>query len=338
MYSATLQFEARQKPVCPRDCGLAIAIPVDQNGFLNKLSREAEGNFAQSFGSGRQSLSPLGLWRLYEPYAQYTQKVAEMARQSGVSVVLGASLDDLKQQLATHEVVTLIAHWKGALFKPADIIDSRGIASALQSSQSKLAQALRQFSSLPAPAAVERDQASIVQFLNLCLVDGLAIPGTPDVEVRPGTITRFHYELHRRRQILESVADFRGGPSVELSAGFVSLEVAVGSVPKEFRGLIDLTVCNSVMLAESIRRARPKCSILANEDLAYLDFRLAVYAEVLRSLIHKTEPYEDVVYRIRKELKEAGNERIKGSTGALRWIGPALWGRSDRIHADSVAN
>lgn len=327
MYSAVLQFESQQKPVSPRDCGLAVAIPLDWNGFVEKLNRPAEGNFVQAFSQDRQNLSPQGLWALYEPFAKFAQDVATSARQRGVSVVLDASPDDFRRLLSKHEVVTLIAQWKSALFKPADIVDPPAVASDLRDPQSELSKALQQFSSVPPLSTSLNDAASVASFLNQCLVHGLVIPSSSNGEPGLGTITRFHYELNRRRKLLESVTFFRGGPSVEFSSGFLGLQEAVEIVARDFTGLLDLTVCNSVMLAESIRRARPHCSVLANEDLAYLDFRLAIYAEVLRNLVRRAEPYEDVVYRIRKELKEAGNDNVEGSPGALRRIRSAFWRR-----------
>src|SRR5215472_11040757 len=131
LYSAALQFGTQQKAVSPRDCGLAIAIPLDRNSFVSKLSGEADGNFIQNFCAERKNLSAKGLWSLYEPYARYAQEVAARAERMGVSVVLDATLGDFISLLTTCEVVTLVAHWKSALFKPADIPDPGEIVSQL---------------------------------------------------------------------------------------------------------------------------------------------------------------------------------------------------------------
>ena len=328
LYSATLQFRTQQKPVSPRDCGLAIAIPLDENGFAGKLGREAEGNFIQTFCAERMNLSAHGLWSLYEPYAKYAQEVAARAARIGVSVVLDATLADFSSLLSTCEVVTLVAHWKGALFKPADIADPAETVSQLLNPDSRLSQALRQLSPgsvLPPPAT---DRGAVAQLLNQFLLDGLPIPGSSGSETRLGVISRFHNELSQRRQPLELAGHFLGGPSVEFNEGFHGLSTIVASVPLEFTGLLDLTVCNSVLLAETIRRSRPRCFVLANENLAFLDFRLAVYAEVLRSLDRSAEPYDDAVYRIRKELKEVADEWSKGGARPLHRFRSAFWRRN----------
>lgn len=317
MYSAAIQFEARQKPVSPHDCGLAIAVPLSEKQFLSKLNRDGEGNFVQTFCQERRNLSARGLWSVYEPYADFVRRVVAEAARAGVSIVLDAELHDFEQLTRQREVVTLVAHWRSALFKPADIIDLPSTVAQLTDNESHLNRALKQWGGVSPEAPLSVDAAAICHVLNRYLMAGLLPSDSPPALKALGRTTRLHYEIYSRRQVIDRISSFRGGPSVEFSSGFAGLNDVVTSIPTEFAGLLDLTVCNSVMLAESIRRLRPRCLALANEDLAFLDFRLALYAEVLRNLVRQPEPYEDLVFRIRKELKEIGDESVKSSARSL---------------------
>jgi hypothetical protein len=319
------KVEAKQKLISPSDCGLAIGVPLDKEAFVQKLERREEGNFVQAFRTERKNLSANGLWSLYEPYARFTIDVAARMQGLGVSVVLDSTLDHFASLLSNCAVVALVAQWRSALFKPADIADSAATCSSLSDSTSRLAQALRQFANY-SPPSNDGDADTLATLLNETLLYGLEPPSDRNgYSQKVGAITRFQYELSRRRKVLDAVGSFPGGAGVEFVEGFHTVDEIVSRFPTNFSGLVDLTVCNSVFLAETIRRAQPNCLVLANEDLAYLDFRLATYAQVIRSLSRKPELYEDVVYRIHKELLEVGLNEAKGRSGALFRIWSALW-------------
>ena len=323
MSTSITKFEAKQKLISPSDCGLAIAVPLDKEAFVQKLERKEEGNFVQAFRADRRNLSPNGLWSLYEPYARFAIDVATRMQGFGVSVVLDSTLDHFASLLSGCAVVALVAQWRSALFKPTDIADSAATFSSLSDSTSQLAQVLRHFANY-APPSNGADANTLAAFLNEALLHGLEPPSDRNLQ-KVGAITRFQYELSRRRKVLDAVGSFQGGAGVEFVEGFHSVDEIVIRFPTNFSGLVDLTVCNSVLLAEAIRRAQPNCLVLANEDLAYLDFRLATYAQVIRSLSRRPELYEDVVYRIREELLEVGLNEAKGRSGALFRIWSALW-------------
>lgn len=335
MSSYTKGFEAKQKPISPSNCGLAIAIPLEREAFVQRLERTDEGNFVQTFCAQRRNLSVSGLWNLYEPYARFTRDVAARMRGLGVSVVVDASLDQFASLLSDCDVVALVAQWRSALFRPADIPDPAGVFSQLSEPTSPLGRAVRRFATYPTPADPIGAE-SIAVVLNQALLSGVQIPDVQNGRSpKLGAITRYQYELYQRRDLLAATAAFKGGAGVEFMEGFRRIDEIVVRFPLQFSGLVDLTVCNSVLLAENIRRARPYCLVLANEDLAYLDFRLATFEQVIRILSEKPEPYEDVVYRIRKELQEVGLNEAKGRVGTLFGIWSALWRKSRRRRARS---
>jgi hypothetical protein len=322
LYISTTKTAAKSALVSPSDCGLAVTIPLDRETFAKKLEREEEGNFVQAFRAERSALSVDGLWRLYQPYADLASEIANRVRAFGVSVVLDVSLDQFASLLRSHAVVALVAQWRSALFRASDIQDAHAIFDRLSDPTSPPRQSIQRFGS-GARNPESADTEILAEYLNQSLLCDLQIPGANGKEPRLGEITRFQYQIFRRRESLAMETLFRGGAGAEFAEGFHSVNEIVSCFPPEFSGLVDLTVCNSVLLAESIRRAYPDCLVLANEDLAYLDFRLATYAQVIRSLSGQPEPYEDVVYRIRKELQEIGHEAQR-RLGAIRIIS-ALW-------------
>jgi hypothetical protein len=205
-------------------------------------------------------------------------------------------------------VVALVAQWRSALFRTSDIQDAHAIFDRLSDPTSGLRASMQRFGSVaskPESAATER----LVEYLNQSLLCGLQIPGAKGKEPRLGEITRFQYELFRRRELLPTDPMFRGGAGAEFAEGFCSANEIVSCFPPEFSGLVDLTVCNSVLLAESIRRAYPDCLVLANEDLAYLDFRLATYAQVIRSLSDQPEPAKSMrSYPVSTRINHVAND------------------------------
>jgi hypothetical protein len=327
LYISTTKTAPNSPLVSPSDCGLAVSIPLDRETFAKKLERAEEGNFVQAFRAERSALSVDGLWLLYQPYADLASEIANRVRALGVSVVLDVSLDRFASLLRSHAVVALVAQWRSALFRTGDIQNAHAIFDRLSDPTSRLKVSIQQFASdtrNPESAASEK----LVEYLNQSLLCGLQVPGAKGKEPRLGEITRFQYEIFRRRQLLPTDPLFRGGAGAEFEEGFRSVNEILSCFPPEFSGLVDLTVCNSVLLAESIRRAYPDCLVLANEDLAYLDFRLATYAQVIRSLSYQPEAYEDVVYRIRKQLQEIGHEAQR-RVGAIRILS-ALWRKLHR--------
>ena len=164
MYTSTIGFTTREQRISPRECGLAIAIPLDKDTFARKLEREQEGNFVQAFSAERKNLSVDGLWRLYEPYATFTRSVAVQVRGLGVSVVLDATLEHFASLLSDCAVTALVAQWRSALFRPADITDPVAMLSQMSQPESGLAQGVKQFASALAPPSTA-DTASVVNTL-----------------------------------------------------------------------------------------------------------------------------------------------------------------------------
>lgn len=89
---------------------------------------------------------------------------------------------------------------------------------------------------------------------------------------------------------------------MEFDDGFCGVQEIASAWPIDYDGVLDLTICNSTLLAELIRRRCPHGLVLANEELTYPEFRLPLYNAVVRLLCRRPQPYEDAVFEIRKYL------------------------------------
>ena len=89
---------------------------------------------------------------------------------------------------------------------------------------------------------------------------------------------------------------------IELTDGLREIDDVVAAIPPDYRGVIDLTVCHSVLLGDGIARLRPDCVVIMNRGNAKLDYRCIVYRHVIRQISHRPESYVDVVARLRVAL------------------------------------
>jgi hypothetical protein len=289
----------------PDECSLAVAVPVDRDSFLRKLRSGSCGDFVHTFQqNGRGGIRADVLWEIYEPYAELVGDVVSEVKQLGVNVIVNAQLQDFLSLLSVSKVVTLVAHWRSARFGTNDIVDVDFVRNQILSETSALRACIDQLTAgqirlLPTAMA---GVGEIVGYLNSVLETG----ELSHEAGRLGALTVQQYAWKRKREsLMQSLPGlFRGGASVEFDGGFSGLDELVSRVPVNYAGALDLTVCNSVLLGEEIRRRCAHCIVLVNEAPASLDFRMAVYRQVIRSLSRRPDAYEDVVYRIRSAFSK----------------------------------
>jgi hypothetical protein len=212
----------------------------------------------------------------------------------GVTVVRRAVLADFARSLEQFQVVTLVAHWRSAQFRANEILDGAVVRRFL----SETGEALRE------PA----DAGEITAALNRRL-HAEAVPAAPpeiDDSRAAATETRRQYALWHARRRLEPMlgtAVIPGGPAVEFADGLVPIECAVQAVPKRFDGVLDLTVCNSTLFAEEVRRRCSHGLIIANAFPATLEIRMEFYNAAMDLVQRRQMRYEDAVFGVRQMLR-----------------------------------
>src|ERR1051325_6081220 len=88
------------------------------------------------------------------------------------------------------------------------------------------------------------------------------------------------------------------GNRVELAEGLVSVHDLVPCLPREFRGICDLTVCHPWALVSALKMRWPECTVKhAVGDVKSLLW-WAVYQSVVRRLASRPEPWVDALLAV----------------------------------------
>jgi len=274
-----------ERAVTPGDCTLLISAPLDREQFFADLERNDK-EFARNFQSERPNFTDEALWRRYEPYAGMAKEVGRRARELGVRVVENASLADFQREICANQVITLFAHWRSARFREADIADSAGVQAYLQKKGWK-------------------EEAGCAEWEELnAILDSIAGDDEDHVEGSAGYRVARQYAWHAARSGMEAELgdSIRGGAAVEFAEGFQLISEVLRTIPPTYSGTLDLTVCQSVMLGEEVKRECRHCLVLASASDTTMAYRFALYRQVIEVLATKPQPFVACAVSIRKEL------------------------------------
>jgi hypothetical protein len=92
-------------------------------------------------------------------------------------------------------------------------------------------------------------------------------------------------------------------PGVEFADGVVGVERIVAAIPAGFSGVLDLSVCNSTLLAEQVRRHRHFGLVIANPFPVPLDIWMDLYDAAMRLVQHEGASYQDAVFMVQSSLR-----------------------------------
>jgi len=252
--------------------GILIGVPIERTAFIRAALDPAR-HFARRFAA-----DPLSAW---DGSGGYNERVATPllvlaahAEQVGALVVRQAVSTDLTIATSTCDVVAVFAHWKGALVEPEDLPPGgcAAIPDLLRRCQSAVppeaaSELLALAAQLDPVAAL--NEATVKTLLNkhVCREvksketgsDASAFP----VAARQQTIRA------ERRHLLDAVlaGQLRAGNSLELCDGLHPATAVERAIDPRFTGVLDLTVCQSTILAWTIDRARGgRCRIVQFES------------------------------------------------------------------------
>ena len=288
-----------ERTVTPAECALAVALPLGEDEFLRDAT-EPDKDFARSMAE-RTGRAPSDAWReVYAPkFVAPYQRVAGRARALGATVVPGVTAAVLGELAARFPVVSLFAHAMATPVRAADIVDPRSILDAVRRGASVVARHLQ-------GAFAARSWASDDDALRDQVAEALAAALAPsrawsESTVRTDAQRPDHY-LHR--VLLEDSfgAAMRRAPLIELHDGLKTMDQLLVAVPAGFDGVLDLSVCNSVAIGESIKRQRRACLVVENVFLARADVRLTRYALVLHHLARAPARYTDALTDVNRHL------------------------------------
>jgi hypothetical protein len=303
------------QPVSPSDCALAIAIPLSREQFLADLARPEEKDFVHHFRreAGLLKADAEFCWEAYQDAeAILAEAVCGETERHGVTVCHAARLADLTALLQRFPVVTLLTHWRFVPVNPNDVTDAGRLLESLRSPRTDVEQAIRcTFELLDAdllrpevtakirPETLAQRAADVVSAVvnevERFYLDGAASRDLSLEQMPDGLrdrLTRWEFE----QAFPDCIAP---APMIEFAEGLRTLPQLIEAVPRDFRGVLDLTVCNSVIAANSIRHVRPDCLVAANRKPAVLRVRLYLYGLVVKLLSKQPRPYIEAVTQIR---------------------------------------
>lgn len=134
---------------------------------------------------------------------------------------------------------------------------------------------------------------------------------------RAGALIAFDASFDRWRQTLNErpvvilFAHCRPGipDAVEFADGLYDVDDLAQVVPRDFRGVLDFTVCYSLPLIRAIKNIAPRSQIIANKNETALDERLALLRQTLRLLAAGGFSYPGAAAKVHLLLLAEGKSR-----------------------------
>lgn len=298
----------------PHQCVLALAIPLNRDDFLAGLESDINKDFAKSLARKHSALTESALWEtFYALTAKRVKSVAQAVAAKGVTVVTNATFKNVQELFQQFPVVTLVAHWRCSMFYPSDFIAPNQLIKALHQPSTPLAQKLaselsnnwiQHIQALECNTDATHTLPKILanDFNNILASSKLYSNPAPNqmCQIAP-------YDDGYRKYLNRLVIDdtFTGiispGNRIELFDQFYSIEEIVTAIPENYNGLLDFTVCNSVLIANVIKRQR-QCIVLVNKEPATPDFRMVIYKGMIELLAQIDIDYMDAAAIIRREI------------------------------------
>jgi len=172
------------------------------------------------------------------------------AEASGVRCIRRATLKDVHVATSSVDAVVLMSHWKGARLVYEDLApncSTEVVLERVRSAEGLLPSwLLRQ----------DREAANLVSLLNGAITMGWE--GEADLEFVDGRCAIALTLEERRRRELEHLLEglLAPGSRLELFDGMHTKDEFERAIALDFRGHLDLTTCNSTVLANHLRHAR----------------------------------------------------------------------------------
>jgi hypothetical protein len=310
----------------PSDCALLVAIPLTKERFMLDLARPDEKDYATHVKESRFLDKPEAKrfaaeeshWNVY--YKTAAEIILWHCRQAGrlgVTVKTDGTLNDFNELLKKYKVVTLLSHWKFTKLYPSDVFDPFLFFETIEHPQTSVQKSLfREFAQKTPDLlrgknkhsySFEELQEMIAAVVNPLLTNAHSFykknPYLPEnaqdkeselLEVPSlERLTKVTLELNFSHCITPRKA-------VELADRMYTVSEVVDSIPKNFSGLIDLTVCNSVILGQAIKSSGLKCLAAVSRYQTEPVPRMRIYLQAVRSISKKPESFVDVLTRLLK--------------------------------------
>jgi hypothetical protein len=287
--------------VTPHDCALAIALPLTERRFLTELhaSDHDYAAFVRSLHTV-DGVDDQYYWDcVYAPFADLMKEACIAVASRGVNVVFDATLADVSALLARFPIVTFVSHWHFRALQVAEITDFEAFAGRLCAPPDELTRMFAQAIFAREREALDHGPRHLVNAIN----DVLRSAHSHYVADRHEPLLLMKIPGRRlTRAALEKAFPDVIAPAraVEFADGMKTIVEMTDGIPVGFCGLFDLTVCNSAIVGDAIKAARPNCTVAVNRYSTEPHIRLALYGRVIDDLARRPAPYADALSRFGK--------------------------------------
>jgi hypothetical protein len=319
----------------PRKCMLLIGIPINRDDFLQDYRRWPDQDYA-SFVAAAAGGEPEAAWT--KDGAYLSQRVAELieaANTSGIHVAARATKSDFTAPFAEGaEVVILVTHWRGSRVAGRDLLcDPEACAAAIfdsvpstlsgetvQELHLRVSAALRDMP--PGVPASERRHYFADQLTKHVISASEPLPGLFRSAANSEHVVVSDLWLEtRHRDALDLCAGgtILPGNRVELRDGLHSPSSLAALVPKQWSGLIDLSMCRSVILGDSIKQGRSDRGMIVRTKTCDPTFTLTLmrrlFIELGSSAHNYASRYSELFDAAQQIIQETVKNEPRGRTG-----------------------
>jgi len=296
--------------VSPSDCAVAIAIPLTFEDLLHDITASNK-DFARLLC---RNASPEIVWNeLYRPrLVEVVEGVSAKLSKWGSLVLRRATLADLSDLAQRYSVVAVCAHFKMTDVRAADLVDPARCLEIVRERASAVAeklyhQAQQMVPDLMREPPLQRWELAgrLAPFLQTCVERTHAYVAAPPSVVRVSPPADLGAGLHRVHLEQCFGSAMRAASCVEMFDRLHTFPAFQSAIPADFSGVLDLSMCNSFMVAEDLKRSRPSSLVVENRFLAAPDVRLARYALVMRELARSRSRYTDALLRVHRAMAGA---------------------------------
>jgi len=274
--------------VGPRDCALAIALPLTKQQFLSQLQAEHEHDYASYIRSLHlaKGANDDYYWNVvYEPFAAVMSETLNAIEKCDINIVRDATLEDFRRLTTMFPVVTLVSHWRFRALQAEEIVDLNAVLHAMENPVGSLAVAYRD-ALLRADASAlcaEVTKSELAAALNKILQEGHAAYAAEErtpvmlMNVPAQRLTRATLERAFSGAIVP-------GRAIEFADGMKTIPEVIAALPPAYDAFLDMTICNSAIVGEEIKAERPQCTVAVNRYPTEPHIRLALYRRFACSL------------------------------------------------------
>lgn len=283
----------------PKDCVLALGFSTNPDQLMSELSACYK-DFAKSIKRGAK----LNEQALYKKMAEFTalyQSNIHIIRNLGVTVLENCTAVDLRQ-LPQCKILTLMSHFKPPTILSEDILNADDIEQNIRNRPALFGKFFTGIDSGNNADNLRKVLNDIILDAHFFKKAGLSTFITEHEELKLPEI----YIRYLNRIALEKVfpSAIAKGCLVELYDGLFSIKDIISVIPAYFTGIIDLSICHSIIVQDEVKRVEPRRYAFATEEPLRLDFKIIFYKGLMQQLSSVPNDYVSAYFEMIRELKK----------------------------------